>query len=55
MGEWGLKRMENFGSYGDFQEQIMKEHWVSSVGTYIWPWWVKTLVEGPKDEWKEEE
>ena len=38
-----------------FKELILEEHWVSSVGTYLWHWGAKTVGEGPKDTWKEEE
>ena len=33
----------------------MEEHWVSSVSTYLWPWGVNTVAEGPEDKWEEEE
>ena len=32
-----------------FKERTMKEHWVSSVSTYIWHWGVKTVEEGSGD------
>ena len=38
-----------------FKEQIMEEHWVFSVSTYLWPWGVETVVEGSGYKWEEEE
>ena len=29
-----------------FKEQILEEYWVCSVRVYLWPWGVKTVVEG---------
>ena len=38
-----------------FKEQILEEHWMSSVITYLWPWGVKTVGELSKDKWEVEE
>ena len=37
------------------KKQILEEHWVSSVSTYLWPWGIETVREGSKDMWEEEE
>ena len=55
MGEGGLKRMDNFGSFGIFQGTnygrtlcVFCQHLPLALG-------VETVLEGSRDNWEEEE